>query len=770
MGSMIGKTVSHYEILEKLGEGGMGVVYKARDTRLHRHVAIKFLPPHDSADEQAKTRLSHEARALSALNHSNIAVIHEIDETADGQMFIVMAYYEGATLKDKLGEGKLAVDEAVEIVSQLASGLAKAHEKGILHRDIKPANVLLSEDGEAKLADFGLARLAGHTRVTKTGTTVGTVAYMSPEQARGDAADERSDVFSLGVVMYQLLTGELPFDAEHQAALLYKIMNEEPAPLKSFRPDLGDDVQRLVDRALAKDVEARYQGAREFLRDLKNVQRGRQIDGLPRRRTPMQRRVLWGAVAVVAAFAAFGISTRWMNQPPPGPDIASVAVLPIQIAGDDPEYELLAAGITGELIARLSRIGALRVIAQHSVAGYAGTEKSLAEIADELNVEALVECSMQIAGDRIHITAELIDPAASDVLWGDTFDGSLSNALSLQGDLALGISEAVGAHLTESQTAQLTVAHEVDPEVYKAYLNGMRASEEWSSEAWDSGIKYFNEAIDGDATFAPAYAGISRCYGFKGWFNPGQGFDEMQNAAALKAIELDPLLAEGHVALADYQYRKKFRWDDAERTLLHALELAPGSAICHIEFGNFLVMSGRAEEGLAHLKRARELDPLNRSAHRELGLAYLHAHRYDDGIAYLLGMRERFPGYGYTEWFLALCYSGKGEHETAIAMMDSLVGVDPHWRSMGAVVYARGGEVDTALEILEEDREAGGLGMNEFTVNAALGRYDEALAAAERIYETSPVGLMYLNIEPISDEFRTDPRLQELFSRVGLGN
>ena len=273
---MIGQTISHYKILEKLGEGGMGVVYKALDTKLDRDVAIKFLPPQLKSDKNAKARFIHEAKAASALNHSNIAVIHEIDETPEGQMFIVMAYYDGQTLKDRIERGPLAVDEAVNIVSQIASGLAKAHEKAILHRDIKPANILITEDGEAKLADFGLAKLAGQTKLTRTGTTVGTVAYMSPEQARGDEVDARSDVFSLGVVLYELLTGEVPFKGDHEAAVLYGIMHNEPEPLEQYRSDLPEGVQRTIDKALTKTPDERYSSAADVLADLKKVQEGRQ--------------------------------------------------------------------------------------------------------------------------------------------------------------------------------------------------------------------------------------------------------------------------------------------------------------------------------------------------------------------------------------------------------------------------------------------------------------------------------------------------------------
>jgi serine/threonine-protein kinase len=612
--------------------------------------------------------------------------------------------------------------------------------------------------------------------LTETGTTLGTLAYMSPEQAKGDELDRRSDVFSLGVVLYELLTGHLPFEADQQPALLYRIVNDEPEPLISHRPELEQGLQHIVDKALAKDLEARYSRAQEFLEDLKNWQSGRQIARPRRKRRRVGTKTLiWAGVGIAIVIALYGISTRLPAPQSDGPEIASLAVLPFRNAITDPEQEFLTEGITDELIARLAQIGSIRVIARRSVMGYADTDKSLSEIAAELNVDALVEGSIRIVDDRLRVTAELANPNESDALWGDTFDRSVSNALALPGDIALAIARAAGVTLTAPQESRIGGATQVDPAVYKAYRTGLRASEEWSTEAWQKGIKYFNEAIDLDPTFAPAYAGLSRCYGFMGWFDPNPDYEAVQKAAALEAIELDESLADGYAALADYYYRKIFDWDAAEAAFRRALELEPGSASSQLEYGNFLILAGRSDEGIEHLIKARELDPLSLEANRELGLGYLNARRYDEAIEYLINMRGVFPEYVYTEWFLALCYSGKGLHDEAIATIENASAgeSDNVLKAMSPDIYARAGRVDDALRILEGIKETAQSKSDilyaEFKVYALLGRYDEAFAAAEKLYKDSPTLLLYINIEPLPPDLRADPRYQDLLSRVGLG-
>jgi tRNA A-37 threonylcarbamoyl transferase component Bud32/tetratricopeptide (TPR) repeat protein len=449
---MIGQTISHYKILEKLGEGGMGVVYKARDLKLPRFVALKFLPPHLSSDEDAKRRFIHEAEAASALDHPNIGTIYEIDETPDGQMFIAMAYYEGQTLKQRAAGEAVGIDEAIDIVSQIASGLAKAHESEILHRDVKPANVLLTSDGHAKIVDFGLAKLSGATRVTRTGTTVGTVTYMSPEQARGEDLDARSDVFSAGVVLYELLTGRLPFPGDQEAAVIYSITNADPEPLTAHRQDLPADAQRVIDKALAKDRDDRYDSASELLADLKRLQEGRQVAALEKRaRRRIGRRVaMYAAIALVVVIAGYAVISRLVPTPTPEPageppaDLATnVAVLPFVVSGGD-EIQDLGRGIVDLMSERLDGAGTLRCVDPRALLDYIdrreassfGPEAGQA-VADHFGAGQFLLGNIMDVGDKLMISASMYRSGESaDPPMKLTVQGQRKNLLAMADDLA----------------------------------------------------------------------------------------------------------------------------------------------------------------------------------------------------------------------------------------------------------------------------------------------------------------------------------------------
>jgi TolB-like protein/predicted Ser/Thr protein kinase len=460
---LIGKTISHYEIRSKLGAGGMGVVYKAWDTTLEREVALKFLTADLTSDDAARKRFIHEARAAAALDHPNICTVHEVGE-ADGHAFIVMRYVEGESLREKLSAGPVPLGEVLDMVAQIARGLSAAHKSGIFHRDIKPANVLLTPDSRAKIVDFGLAKLTTGTNLTQTGTTLGTVAYMSPEQARGHEMDGRTDVWSLGVVLYEMLAGRRPFDAGADQATLYSILNTNAEPVSSINPDIPLEVERVIERALEKDTSRRYSSIDEFLADIEDLQ-GRQ-EGLggahPVRRwmSHHRKQLATGVMAAVGiAVVAFAV---WQLGPGRAEAIDSIAVLPLENLSGDETQDLKAEGMTGELITNFKRMGALdRVIPRKRAMQYKGTDKSLREIADELEVKVLLNGTLQIQDDQVRITVDLIDGRTEELIWSDTFTSRTRDILTLQGEIARAIAAAIKINLTPEEQEILTVERTV---------------------------------------------------------------------------------------------------------------------------------------------------------------------------------------------------------------------------------------------------------------------------------------------------------------------
>ena len=768
--NMIGQTISHYRILSKLGKGGMGVVYKAEDMKLKRSVALKFLAPELTQDPNARARFVHEAEAVAALAHPNICTIFEIDEF-EGQSFIAMECCEGETLNEKIARGPLKLEDAIDIVRQVSLGLAKAHNQGIIHRDIKPANIMITLDGQLKVMDFGLAKAAGATQLTKTRATVGTLAYMSPEQAAGKSVDHRSDIFSLGVVMYELITGKHPFPGDQEAAILYSIVNTAPEAMSDVAPDIPLPLQQVVERAMAKDTDDRYQRLEDLVTDLESLSKGEDAtlaSLLGKKVTARRRRrlALYAGLAILAAALVVGGIRFLPGVLSSGTRISSLAILPLANLTNDPEQDIIVDVLTSELIARLGRVGSLDVISSRSVMQYKGTEKSLTEIARELGVEALLEGAVQLVGERIRLTVELLDPARDELLWGDTYSGALSDVLTLQGDLVLGMCRSIETNLSSRERSRLAVAQDFDPAVHKAYLMGKRASRDWTGEAWKKGAEHFNQAIDLDVAYAPAYAGLSRCYGYMGWFYEDQDYNAMQKAAALEALELDDSLAEAHVAMANYLYRKQYDWVAAEEEFERALELEPGNDLAHQDYGIFLYLSMRFDECFPHLIKAKDLDPLNIERHRELGLAYVNSGRPAEAIPYYLKMRERFPNYYYTEWHLSAAYSLVGMHEQAVALIDSLVSENPGSIPLKAPIYAQAGRVDEAFLLLDGlVEEYGYEAASEYAqLHDMVGQYDEALAWAKKV---KPIFLMFLNIEPLSQSMREHPGYQELMRSIG---
>ncbi len=721
---MIGKTISHYQITEKLGEGGMGVVYKALDTTLDRHVAIKFLPPHLNSDNQAKTRFVQEAKAASALNHANIAVVHEIDETPEEQMFIVMAYYGGQTLKEKLEGGALDVDDSVAIVSQLASGLDKAHEKGILHRDIKPANILMGDDGHAKLADFGLAKLAGRTQMTKTGSTLGTVSYMSPEQASGSDIDYRSDIFSLGVVFYELLTGIRPFLGDHDAAVLYGIMNHDPAPLASHRTDLPSQLQPVVERALCKDPDQRYQTSDELLDDLKALGSGGVISGprTKRRQSTRKRVVLWLAAMALVVAGGYAGYQRFNGSPHA-----------TQAPGDDKTFVIAVAPFWGQNADALEEGKVMQALVERSLVEELGEEERVSILGKREFTEA------PQSNDEAKSMGEML--GATIVLWGEV--------LVLRGEVE------IQPYLTNVKWFH--GSEDMLPKGMQANLDGANQLGLRKAQAHEVG------------TIALQVAGSY--YRRK---DPDRAL-----AILRKIVPPTPqsLLQQGFI------YRSRGEMDEVERVLRKAFELGPGEPVSCWGMGWLHMWLRDYDTAINWFKKAIEINPRYKNAYASVSMALQYQGKYDEAIRWLEDAIFLFPEsyvwYANTasvyfalgkydvarEWvdkslefadnpgLLANSYvlygaihRGQGETDEGQRWYEKAIESDPeHWMpygNIGNIQYEKQ-EYEEAIKWYERGAELTWAGARiQLPVSyMMLGRYAEAEQALSRLMEVHPKDL-----------------------------
>jgi len=631
--------LGRYEIRSKLGAGGMGEVYLAEDTQLDRKVAIKVLPAESNADDRAKSRLIREARAAAKLDHSNICSIYEVTEE-DSRSFIVMQYVEGETLAARIQRKPLELREAVDIAAQVADALAEAHSLGIIHRDIKPENIMITARGQVKVMDFGLATVIKdkgllesqadtQSLLTEPGVILGTVPYMSPEQVKAVQLDERSDIFSLGIVMYEMISGHRPFDGESVGETLSTILTREPLPLARYSGDVPPELERIVSKALRKDREERYQTAKDLALDLKNLKHetgriskaqtddGRVITAaasspLARSSSLVGRWLLSLAAALLMLLAALvGLNIGGFREKLFGKAnstrIESLAVLPLGNLSGDPAQDYFADGMTDALITDLGKIGALRVISRTSAMRYKGMQKSLPEIARELNVEAVVEGSVLRSGDRVRINAQLIEPPTQRVLWAESYERDLRDILTLQREVARTIASEIRVKLTPQEQTRLASAGRVKPEAHEAYLKGLYYSNKLKKEETKKAIEYYSQAIESDPSYVQAYAGLADCHTnlvLYSEFPPKETFPKAK-VAAMKAVELDESVASAHSALG--KVRLWFDWDyaAAEREFKRAIELDPGDAVAHEAYASYLKAVVRLDEALSEVKRAR---------------------------------------------------------------------------------------------------------------------------------------------------------------------
>ena len=739
---MIGRIVSHYRITDEIGGGGMGVVYKAEDTKLGRTVALKFLSPDKVGDTGAKTRFVNEAKAASALQHNNICTIHEIDETDDGQLFICMDSYEGQSLRDKISRGPLSVDDALDIAIQSAQGLVKAHGIGMIHRDIKPANIVVTDEGVVKILDFGLAKLGKDSRLTKTGAVLGTLAYMSPEQARGEELDARTDIYSLGVVLYEMLSGKMPFTADNDAARLYKVLSANPSALGSLRNDLPGGLEQIVETAIAKDRDDRCKSAADFLFALRKV-RGESDLQPPRPSTGRIRGpvVAWILTAAALASLALALGPRLLDRNRPSPHQQKLAVLPFQNIGES-EDEYFADGITEEIRSRLSRLSGLAVVSRTSSMKYKNSPKSLLEIGNELGVDLVLEGTIRYeqtaGGERARIVPRLVNVTDDVHIWSETYDGILDSIFAFQSGIADRVAEALDIAVLDPERRALIAVPTDNLDAYHAYLRAksrMITVVDDSEQNMEMVIQLLTRAISLDPEFALAYAELSRVHGLMYSHDPTDRRRLLARSSADKALNLDPELPQAHLADGFYYFWcEQSDYEIALEKFKMAERIAPGNVEVLLAMGAAYKRMGQLDDARTYLARAFARSPREPGLPLELSVVCRLQRRFRDAVdyadRYIAIVPDKRTGY----WFKAWIYqSSMGDLETSRTVLETAP-EDPgggYWWLMTWFMqeyYER--DYAAALRWLEELPPASGTTLNlKGAVYLAMGEREQAASA-----------------------------------------
>ena len=816
---IVGKQIGHYQVLGHIGRGGMGEVFLAQDMSLSRKVALKLLRTDFTRNEGRLRRFRQEAQAASALNHPNILTIHEIGH--EGSLhFMATEYVEGETLRQHIARARLTLGQTLDVAVQVASALAAAHQAGIIHRDIKPENIMLRTDGYVKVLDFGLAKLGEQKPIdtvaptlpkveTEPGVVMGTVSYMSPEQARGVAVDARTDIWSLGVVLYEMAAGRQPFEGDTASDVMSLILQKEPLPLTHSLPEVPGELERIVRKALRKDKDERYQTIKDLVIDLRNLRKELELEAeMERSMPPMSARatssgqsaaatahypssaeyivteikqhkrgtaifILATLIIAIAIFASF----HFLNSKK---TINSLAVLPFVNATADPNTEYLSDGITESLINNLSRLPHIKIMSRSSVVRYKGKETDVQTIGRELGVKAVLMGRVIQRGDELSISIELVDARDNSHIWGEQYNRKLSDTLAVQEAISREVSEKLRVQLTGEEQKRLSRAATENPEAYQLYLKGRYYLSKRTDEGLKKAIEYFNQAIEKDHSYALAYSGLadSNMYiirlGSLHGLSPREAYLRAKSSAT-KALEIDDNLAEAHTSLAVVKMEYEWDWAASEREFKRALELNPNAAEAHHEYSHYLTAMGRTHESLVESLRALELDPLSLLLNAHLAWHYVYARQYDQAIEQCRRTIEMDPNFPQVHDFLAGAYEQKGMHQEAIAEFQkaiSLSGDSLRIRAELGHAYAVAGKEEEALKIMDELK---GLSKEIYIspydvamIYVGLDQNDQALDWLQKAYEERADWLRYLKVDPRIDPLRSDLRFTDLLRRVGL--
>jgi serine/threonine-protein kinase len=785
---LIGRTLGHYSIIEQIGAGGMGVVYRARDERLERDVALKVLPAGLLNDETARGRFRKEARALAKLNHPHIGTVYDFD-TQDGVDFLVMEYIAGTTLDGKLASTTLTEREVLILGAQIALALEEAHERGVVHRDLKPGNIMVNQKGRAKVLDFGLAGLfnpqsdaTAAPTVTEARVAAGTLPYMAPEQLRGESVDARTDIHALGAVLYEMATSRRPYQEDVQPRLIDAILNRAPAPPRARNPQISEEFERIVLKCLEKEPDRRYQSAKEVATDLERLK-------TPPVPVPERHPAAWRPIAlyvsgalILVVIAVLGFNAGGLRERLSGANVVSriesLAVLPLENLSRDAEQEYFADGMTDALIAELSKISALKVISRTSVMQYKGAKKPLRQIAHELGVDGVIEGSVLRENNQVRITVQLIQGATDQHVWANSYQQELRSILALQSDVARAVAREIKVKLTPQEEIRLASAREVDREAYDAYLRGRYYGNRVTEEAQKKSIEYLEMAVRLDPNYALAHARLAQSYatlgGVFGFLSPRDYYPKAK-AAAIRALEIDNTLAEAHASLAEATLKYDWNWPQAEREYRRAIELNPSYAEAHLAHGTYLESLGRFVEAIAERKRAFELDPLSAGVAADVGYPMYYAGKHDQAVHFYRSALELDPSFFWAHLWIGQAWVQKGMYPEAIAEIKKAV--DLSGRSTRPIAtlghaYAMSGQKAEAYKLLNElqARSKQKYVSPYYTalIYAGLGEIDQAFEYLEQAFEERQPYLVLVNVEPVFANLRSDQRFHNLLRRIGL--